>query len=51
MFATFRVSGGDGPEVYTDVLTKNMTPYVTTQVVILRNIMIIYTNVLQHWVG
>ncbi|XP_046850541.1 gamma-tubulin complex component 2-like [Xenia sp. Carnegie-2017] len=26
------VSGGDGPEVYTDVLTKNMTPYVTTQV-------------------
>ncbi|XP_028391404.1 gamma-tubulin complex component 2-like [Dendronephthya gigantea] len=26
------VTGGDGPEVYTEVLTKNMTPYVTTQV-------------------
>ena len=26
------MTGGDGPEVYTEVLTKNMTPYVTTQV-------------------
>lgn len=26
------VTGGDGPEVYTEILTKNMTPYVTTQV-------------------
>lgn len=26
------VTGGDGPEVYTEVLTKNMTPYVTTQI-------------------
>ncbi|XP_020895951.1 gamma-tubulin complex component 2, partial [Exaiptasia diaphana] len=26
------VSAGDGPEVYTEMLTRNMTPYVTTQV-------------------
>ncbi|XP_065054316.1 gamma-tubulin complex component 2-like isoform X2 [Rhopilema esculentum] len=27
-----RVSDGDGPEVYADILTKDLTPYVTTQV-------------------
>lgn len=31
-FASNRASSGDGPEVYAEMLTKNLTPYVTTQV-------------------
>ena len=34
-FFFFRASTGDGPEVYAEILTKNLTPYVTTQVNIL----------------
>lgn len=34
-----RASTGDGPEVYAEILTKNLTPYVTTQVNI----------VIAHW--
>ena len=30
-----RISGGDGPEVYADMLTKDLSPYVTTQVTLL----------------
>ena len=32
---SFRVTDGDGPEVYADILTKDLTPYVTTQVLTL----------------
>ena len=32
IFASHRASSGDGPEVYAELLTKNLTPYVTTQV-------------------
>lgn len=31
-FLTHSASSGDGPEVYAEMLTKNLTPYVTTQV-------------------
>lgn len=31
-FASHSASTGDGPEVYAEMLTKNLTPYVTTQV-------------------
>jgi len=31
-FASHSASSGDGPEVYAEMLTKNLTPYVTTQV-------------------
>ena len=31
-FVSHSASSGDGPEVYAEMLTKNLTPYVTTQV-------------------
>ena len=31
-FVVNSVTSGEGPEVYAEMLTKNMTPYVTTQV-------------------
>ena len=31
-FVVNSATSGEGPEVYAEMLTKNMTPYVTTQV-------------------
>ena len=42
----YRAQSSDGPgaEVYTDMLQKNMTPYITTQVFEVQNHLMQYKN-------